>query len=387
MIHLTLSPALSRWRGGVRGVRAVTLAGMAAALAVLTTGGCDDPQPGPGAGTSQPERSTADASADAPASREPATAAGDVDEADRRLRELQQAYVNRSQSGEELGPLIVRLHEHAAAYPTHAASRVLLAQALLSANRAEPAHAAMERAIELEPDRGTWRQLAGTVAVKAGQADRAETHFRRAIELRPGDPLPRLLLATLLVDTDRADQARALCRDALSLDSSLHRAHHLLAAIALERQRFVEARTHARRARELVSDAERNAARSRRVYAVMHARVLQAENRPADALAVLRSIEDPAQQGHPEVLELAASCHVANGRPDLAAREYERLLIERPADLDLAEQAARWHLEAGQLDAARDLLRYARRVDPAAAETRRIARLVAEAERGVDASP
>jgi len=300
--------------------------------------------------------------------------------ADEALGELQQRYLTLTQHDRDLDGLLVRLHGFVSRHPDHAEARLLLGQALLTAGRAGPAYEALARAVELDPDRADWHRLAGTLAAKLRRHDRAEHHYRRAIALEPHSARARLLLAGVSARLERYDQAEALLGEALPIDSSLHKAHHTLAGVALARGRHVEARAHARRAVELVRGDGDEARGHRRSYKLMLARVLRADNRPADALDVLRSIEPARERAHPAVLEAEASCHAALGRPEAAARVYERLLIVRPTDLDLAEAAAKWHLEAGNLAAARDLRRHASRVDRAAPQTRRIVELIEAAE-------
>ena len=326
----------------------------------------------PGCGEGDPPADPAAAEARPGGGASPARRSADAAAVDEALGRLQQQYLQLEQRDADLGGVLVRVHEFVAAHPDHADARLLLGQVLLSAGRVEPAYQQIDRATDLAPDRAAWHELAGTLAAKMRRYDEAESHYRRAIELKPGDAKPRLLLAGVTAEQDRYEQAEALLTEALEIDASLHRAHHTLAGVALERGRFVEARTHARRAIELVRGGDASAQRARRIYKLMLSRVLRAENRPADALDVLRSVEPLAQRTHDTVLEAEAEIHAELGRPEAAARVYERLIVVRPTDLDLHERAAKWHLEAGNLDAVRSLERHAREVNPAAPQTRRI---------------
>lgn len=302
-----------------------------------------------------------------------------LSEADTQLGHLQQRFLQMQQRGEALGPLRVRVERFVSEHPEHPDARMLLAQVYLQRGDGDDAAQALERAIELRPQVPAWRDMAATLALQRGEYGVAERHLRAAIEMQPSDAMLRVRLAQVCLATDRLERAENLLHAALDLDASRHEAHHLLAALAKRRGRFVDARTHSRRAIELVRGEDDKAHRARRTYKVMLAKGLRQENRPEDALDVLRSIEPVEQRTHPEVLELQAQCHADLGRPDAAATVYEQLLIVQPGHQAFAEQAFRWRLEAGQIDRARELLRYAQRNFPASERTREMAAAMEDA--------
>ncbi|MFW6337250.1 MAG: tetratricopeptide repeat protein, partial [Phycisphaeraceae bacterium] len=270
-----------------------------------------------------------------------------ISAADTQLGHLQQRFLQMQQRGEALGPLRVRVERFVSEHPEHPDARMLLAQVYLQQGDAEAASESLERAIELRPEVPAWRDMAATLAMQRGEYNTAERHLRAAIDMQPSDAMLRVRLAQVCLATDRLEQAENLLHAVLDLDASRHEAHHLLAAVARQRGRFVDARTHSRRAIELV--------------------------RGEDALDVLRSIEPVEQRAHREVLELQAQCHADLGRPEAAANVYEQLLIVQPGHRAFAEKAFRWRLQAGQIDRARELLRYARRNFPASETTRAMA--------------
>ncbi|MFW5683076.1 MAG: tetratricopeptide repeat protein, partial [Phycisphaeraceae bacterium] len=296
-----------------------------------------------------------------------------ISAADTQLGHLQQRFLQMQQRGEALGPLRVRVERFVSEHPEHPDARMLLAQVYLQQGDAEAASESLERAIELRPEVPAWRDMAATLAMQRGEYNTAERHLRAAIDMQPSDAMLRVRLAQVCLATDRLEQAENLLHAVLDLDASRHEAHHLLAAVARQRGRFVDARTHSRRAIELVRGEDEKSHRARRTYKVMLARGLRQENRPEDALDVLRSIEPVEQRAHREVLELQAQCHADLGRPEAAANVYEQLLIVQPGHRAFAEKAFRWRLQAGQIDRARELLRYARRNFPASETTRAMA--------------
>lgn len=359
-------------------------------------------------GASSPEAGSGGASTSAPRSGEATEDAANIDsansanpddadsdaadpdtvtQADARLGRLQQRFLQMQQRGEDLGPLRVRVERFVSEHPRHADARMLLAQAYLQQGDADAATQALDSAIDLRPDVPAWREMAATLATQRGAYSTAEVHLRAAIELRPSDSMLRVRLAQVALRMDRLERAENLLHAALDLDASRHEAYHLLASVAVRLGRFVDARTRSRRAIELVRGDDEKAQRARRTYKVMLARGLRRENRPADAIDVLRSIEPVEQRTHAEVLELQAKCYADLGRPEAAANVYEQLLIARPGHPPFAQEALRWRLRAAQIDRARELLRYARRNFPASDATREMARALAKAESGSPADP
>ena len=312
---------------------------------------------------------------------------GATSESDTQLGQLQQRFLQMQQRGEGLGPLRVRVERFVSEHPGHPDSRMLLAQVYLQQGDAEAATESLEQAIALRPDVPAWRDMAVTLAMQRGEYSAAERHLHAAIDMRSSDAMLRVRLAQVYLATDRLEQAENLLHAALDLDASRHEAHHLLAAVAKQRGRFVDARTHSRRAIELVRGDDAKAQRARRTYKVMLAKGLRRENRPEDALDVLRSIEPIEQRTNHEVLELQARCYADLGRPDAAANVYEQLLIVQPGNQAFAKQALRWRLQAGQIDRARELLRYAQRHFSASETTREMAQALAEAETRTQSDP
>ena len=105
--------------------------------------------------------------------------------------------------------------------------QVGMARTLTRMRRQEGAAVAVQKALDLEPDRFEAHAALGVLRFLVDDNEEAISALRRAIELEPVDPGPRLTLAQVYSDMKRFDEARA----------ELDRAREMIMAIGDETQR------------------------------------------------------------------------------------------------------------------------------------------------------
>lgn len=98
--------------------------------------------------------------------------------------------------------------------PAHAASHAYLSGALLALGRPDDAAAAVDRALELDPDGFSPNLKAGELAVRLGDLDRAERRFLAALRsAEPGSPDAAAARRWLAITRER--QRRSIRRQAV----------------------------------------------------------------------------------------------------------------------------------------------------------------------------
>lgn len=297
----------------------------------------------------------------APASDADAPAAADP-QAQAAVAEASQKFAALMEHGGETTPILGETRQLVERYPTSAAARTLLAQVLLVRGQLEEAYEQLERSLTLDPRQPEARLLAGTIALQRGDATAAQRHYSEAIGLEPGEPRYRMHLAQAYLAQHQHDQARDALRDALVLDSSLHTAHAALADVYAEQGKVSLALEQIRRARDLLGTADED---RRVVYARRYAALLRRDNQPGEALRVLLELP-PKRHFDPGVMQDLARTWMMLGQPERAAGHYEQALVLDPSNDAAAAAAAHWHLEAGQVDAARQAIARLRQINPRA---------------------
>jgi Flp pilus assembly protein TadD len=129
-----------------------------------------------------------------------------------------------------------------------------LGKALFVLGRAEPAEAALSRAVALEPNDLEAVSLLAVVLIATGQSARALPHLRHAVALEPSSAEPETNLGTALLLLDRAGEAAEAFERAVALDPGSARTHSDLGAACLAQGRLERAVSELTRATELAPD-------------------------------------------------------------------------------------------------------------------------------------
>ena len=91
-----------------------------------------------------------------------------------------------------------------------AAAVCRIAERAIASGALEPAHAALERALDIASDDTGLLAAAGTVRLALGTPAAAESLFERLLELDPESQSARTGLAHAALDQGRVDEAREL---------------------------------------------------------------------------------------------------------------------------------------------------------------------------------
>jgi tetratricopeptide (TPR) repeat protein len=299
------------------------------------------------------------------------------EDAQQRLRKLQQRFHDRLKRDAALDGLGQRVRRFVDAHARSAAAHRLLGQLRMEQERREEALRQLERALALDEAQPETALLAGTLAFELEQFKRAARHYRRARKRLPEDPRPSTHLAQTRLRQGRLEEAETLARQALALDRGRHAPHAVLAAIARKRDRPEQAVKHLQEAIRRVPVSE---TAQRTALTLRQARVLRRSGRPETALQVLRRLYGERGR-HFEVLEARAACWAALDKPAKAAEAFERALGSEQADWRSVARAARWRLEAGDREKARAHVRRLARIRPGAEALKRLRRSLEEADR------
>ncbi|MFW6032920.1 MAG: tetratricopeptide repeat protein, partial [Phycisphaeraceae bacterium] len=220
--------------------------------------------------------------------------------------------------GVDVEAVLADVREVADRYPDYAPAQVLLAQALLLTEHKDRALAALERALELDPEQPDVHDLAGAVALELDRPDRAIEHFNRALDLAPERGTFRVHLAKAQMDAGDLETARLTLLEALRFDASLHQAHAVLAELYAEQGQMGLALRESREAIDLATEQDPD---EREDYALQRASLLRRGGEPAAAVAALREL--PSRMWFDEkVMTAFARSFDQLGRPEAAARHY-----------------------------------------------------------------
>jgi Tfp pilus assembly protein PilF len=102
----------------------------------------------------------------------------------------------------------------------------------------------LERAVELEPDRGTYSFGYAHALELAERFDEAEAAFRRGLELKPTDAIAHLRLGQLLKNQERFDEAETYLKRSAELGPYLWQPHRELGQIDAAQGDYVAAIAH-----------------------------------------------------------------------------------------------------------------------------------------------
>lgn len=296
--------------------------------------------------------------ASAPAA--PEAIAADPAQEERDIDELQKALdsaIEQRQDPRKLAPQAEALIKR---YPKSFQARVTGGMVLMAAGRGDRAYSEFVEALKINAADAAVQSLAGSLASQMGKLTEAQKHFSQAVGLEPGNPRHRLHLAATAARDNRDDEARSGFLEALRLDSSLHQARYGLAELYAKQNKINLALDQIAMAVELAGTEDESA---RETYLRRQAGYLRRDNRPDEALAILRALPATSRIT-PEVSEELATTWMMLGKPASAAEHYEAILAVNVTAEWAAEAAARYYLKAGDKARATASVEKLRRINP-----------------------
>lgn len=199
-----------------------------------------------------------------------------------------------------------------------------VAEAALEARDARLATETLERVVQASPDDAEAHFLLGRAKRMGGDGEGAETALRRAIELQPTHGEAQVMLGYLLLDLGRYAEADTLYQElgARVGQSGSGRSYALVGRLGridalLGLGRLDDARVQS----ESLRGADRESASAKLVLA----RLALANDRPGEALPILRPLATTEDAG-PDVIALYGDALYAAGETLVAAETYERAL-------------------------------------------------------------
>ena len=287
--------------------------------------------------------------------------------ADEALEKLQDYYGHARQK-KLYDAIIDRAREQVDRFPEHAPSHNFLALALSEAGHLQEAFDRVKLSLELDKGQAQMQFTAGVLATKLDKLKPALAHYGQAVSLGGDKPIYRVHLAMVHIELQRYDRARMLLLQAVRQDSNLEDAH-----FGLSQLYFVQ--NNLSLALEQIDKAIRRTPISKRDKQIKYIRhksaILRRHNRWMDALAVLEALTDEERLDAAVMEEMAVSW-LNVGRPEEGALLYERALALNPASLTCAAGAARWRIQAGDLDTAQRHIARAREINPRAKQVAQI---------------
>ncbi|MCB9618615.1 MAG: tetratricopeptide repeat protein [Sandaracinus sp.] len=199
-----------------------------------------------------------------------------------------------------------------------------VAEAALEARDARLATETLERVVQASPDDAEAQFLLGRARRMGGDGEGAETALRRAIELQPTHGEAQVLLGYLLLDLGRYAEADTLYQELGSRvgQSGSGRSYSLVGRLGrIEALLGLGRNDDARVQAESLRDADREATGTKLVLA----RLALAQNRPGEALPILRPLATE-ETASPDVVALYGDALYAAGETASAAETYERAL-------------------------------------------------------------
>jgi tetratricopeptide (TPR) repeat protein len=308
-------------------------------IARLAAGGGD----GPGRAATAPEvpstiRSAVPAAAAASPGAAPAAAVGSPAQ----ILEAAQKMLSERRYDPARGVLERGVQIH----PADQSLRLALAEALLGLNQPAKAYEQFQAAIALGGSSVSAKLQfeAGTVANSAGLVERAEEHYAAAQMADPRDAKIPLYLAMIQLKRGNEDGAAASLVRAVTLNPELTEGWGTLGELHLKQGKVDLALQHLAKARALSPTTAR--------WVLAEARARKRQGDAQAAIMLLTGLTGPDASSVP-VLRTLAECHAMLGDKTKAAGVVTQASDARPADPELAFEAALWLSRAGEDDRAR----------------------------------
>jgi putative PEP-CTERM system TPR-repeat lipoprotein len=162
--------------------------------------------------------------------------------------------------------------------PEDVHAQILLANALAGLKDTEGAVAAFEKAVILDPSRGSTYSELGSVQMVSGNREAAETAFRKAVEIDPKSANAHMALSNFLWAAGEMPEAEQEMRTALALEPKHLVANRAIAMYLMMTNRAAQAEPHLKTVADATPGAE-----SKYLLAEYYLRM----NRVDDARAVL----------------------------------------------------------------------------------------------------
>ena len=281
--------------------------------------------------------------------------------AEKALERLQDRYTAMRQH-KQYDSIIAMTRQHLDRHADHAPSHNFLFMVLSEAGRLHEAYDQVLLSLKLAPGQGEIHFSAGVLATKLNRLEAALAHYQQAVSIDRDRAIYRVHQAMVHIKIQQHEQARMLLLQALQLDSNLADAYFGLADLYFMQNNLPMAL-------ELIDKAVARTPvtkREKQVKYILHkSRILRRSNRWADALAAVNQLT-LAERTDPPVIEQMAICFNNLGRPADGALLFEHALAANPATWRYAAGAAKWRLEAGNLDLARQHLGTLRYLNPRA---------------------
>lgn len=191
-----------------------------------------------------------------------------------------------------------------------------------SEKRFQPALAAMDRALTIDPGMAAALSDRGDIHAELGQNKQAAADYETLVKLVPGNPTALLKLGMVYQRLDRLDDARQRYLEALALKKDLAVAYNNLASIALRgKKEPAQAHAWAKRAVELAPDVPHFQDTLGQTY-----RATGNTARAIEALSKASAL-NPAE---PEFQFHLGQAYEDAGRPADAREAYRRALAMSP---------------------------------------------------------
>jgi tetratricopeptide (TPR) repeat protein len=234
--------------------------------------------------------------------------------------------------------------------------RVAYGEALLHQDKTPEAYEQFVAALSIGPREPALDFAAGSLARRIGRPQLALEHFSAAQAADPTNPDYPLYLGQTQMSLGDLTPAKANLVRATLLREGDARPWGMLAEIALQENVADIALQHITRARALEP--------SQPAWKVIEARAMKRKGEAAQALKLLRSMNDSDRRTKP-VARLMAECHGMLREPDIAAAIMVEAADAAPDDAELAYEAAVWLERRGDREHA---LPYAERAAAAGIE-------------------
>jgi cellulose synthase operon protein C len=238
--------------------------------------------------------------------------------------------------------------------PQSPATLLLDARLKIARKNLQGGVAELENVVTDAPGYNEARLLLGAALAQRGDLQQAQQQLQQVVENAPDDLAARKLLAEVQLKLGQPEGALSVLSPALAtanLDSQLLSLYGAAASDTGDKQALIEA----------LQRSEQEYPNDQTVLLNLGAAYLAA-GQPQQALGVLQKTADSGDPRRDQML--IAALLTAQG-PDAAGAEVTRLLATHARDPDVLDLAASYYVTQGRTDDARAALRAALRIDPA----------------------
>lgn len=256
-------------------------------------------------------------------------------------------------------------------YPDDPATHALLAQVIYAQKDVAGAYEAIGQAIALGDGSAESQQFAGELAMMQDKVAEAREHYAAALKADPASAKAALRLANAYLRLNELDAARLTALNTLKIDPAVHQAYAILAEVA--------ARTgDPRMAHEQMGKAIAAATKRATVqlYTLQKAKYLRRDNKPEQAMAVIKGL-GPEAMLDTAVIAALAQCHLQLGEAVEAGKLWATVLAWAPMNAEAAAEAGLCFHRAGDERHARQYLAMGQRINADHPKVRSLAKRLA----------